>query len=687
MTFGAYERLSLYVTVGLSLLLIASTGELAAQYYLIAALGLAGRIGLERRSMPGPMPSATIPALIAFAFFIVDVFWLATNILMAVTDFVLLLLFAKLLGDRRVRDNLQIIGLSFLLVLSATVMMVEALFGLLFLGYVFASLWALILQNLRTQWEAAGNETRVLERRHGVLGRAFGVAVVGLGVGIIAFTLIFYFAFPRVGLRWGSNPFGHAERSAGFSDQVRLNDIGRINANPAVAVRVEFPGGIPPEKNSLRRLRGTVLDSFDGQMWIDSGDADRRPVRAIPNPASGWRLRNGVRKGSLRVIPEAQYRGNLFLPREAVHLYGEFNHIARTSTGNFLARRGRSNRLSYQIDYGEGALEDAAPVDSHLAIPPSLAEPLEQSIRELAPREAEGAALAQALTDGLRGQYLYTLDVPPLDEQAPLADFLRRTRTGHCELFASSLALMLRARGIPTRIVNGFAGGEVWDDSSVVFRELHAHSWVEAWLPERGWVEFDPTPTVVGQLAWHTRAVHAAYRLVDRVRFWWGLWFVEYDFERQAEIAGNFRGASTQVGRRLNEFLGNLRSRPIPEAVKVGLAAVLLVPALTLAVVLAVRNRRRGGRLEASRVQRLYRRRLRLAERRAVRHEGETVLRFARDLAHQDARWVPFLEYTELYYRLRFGSAAAQPADGLRFLELHARLPALIKGRGRRPVT
>src|SRR5690606_28164372 len=96
---------------------------------------------------------------------------------------------------------LQMLGLSFLLVLAAAVMTVDAMFGVLFLGYIFAGLSALVLQNLRGHWESAGGETAVLGRRRGVLGRAFGIAVAALCVGILLFTLLIYFAFPRVGFR------------------------------------------------------------------------------------------------------------------------------------------------------------------------------------------------------------------------------------------------------------------------------------------------------------------------------------------------------------------------------------------------------------------------------------------------------------------------------------------------------
>ena len=95
----------------------------------------------------------------------------------------------------------------------------------------------------------------------------------------------------------------------------------------------------------------------------------------------------------------------------------------------------------------------------------------------------------------LQSNYGYTLQLPGLQESDPLANFLFERKKGHCEYFATSMAMMLRTLGIPARIVNGFRGGEYNDlSNSYIVREKDAHSWVEAYFPEYGWASFDPTP-------------------------------------------------------------------------------------------------------------------------------------------------------------------------------------------------
>src|SRR5438445_11992713 len=109
----------------------------------------------------------------------------------------------------------------------------------------------------------------------------------------------------------------------------------------------------------------------------------------------------------------------------------------------------------------------------------------------------KAAAVARYLTS----YYGYTLQIGRLVPKDPLPYFLFERKQGHCEYFASAMAVMLRTLGIPTRVVNGFRTGEVNDlTSQYVVRARNAHSWVEAYFPGYAWVSFDPTPPAVSQM-------------------------------------------------------------------------------------------------------------------------------------------------------------------------------------------
>ncbi|MBA3754677.1 MAG: DUF3488 domain-containing protein, partial [Nitrospira sp.] len=274
MPFSFYERLSLQLTVLLGILLIAVTGEVLSIYWTVSLLALlSGTLSMLYRNRP-LLVSATLPTIAVILFCLVDFVFLTPDYLVASIHLVLLLLSLKLLGERRVADNLEMLGLSFLLVLGASALTVDAIYGLLLLIYVFSGLWAMLLQNLRGHWESAVGDFETLGRRRGMLGGAFGAAVLVLGFGILMFTLLIYFAFPRIGTQFWKNPGGYSKGVSGFSESVRLNDMGKIQGNPALALRVVYgAGNVPPESSPRRKLRGIVLDRFDGFAWSDSRPA------------------------------------------------------------------------------------------------------------------------------------------------------------------------------------------------------------------------------------------------------------------------------------------------------------------------------------------------------------------------------------------------------------------------------
>src|SRR5205823_11603121 len=117
---------------------------------------------------------------------------------------------------------------------------------------------------------------------------------------------------------------------------------------------------------------------------------------------------------------------------------------------------------------------------------------------------------------------------PPKD---PVANFLFERKAGHCEYFASSMVVMLRTLGIPSRIVNGFRGGEYNDvTGSYIVRAKDAHSWVEAYFPEYGWYTFDPTPGSSSEMA---ASWSRLYLYMDAMREFWHDWIVNYDTGHQ----------------------------------------------------------------------------------------------------------------------------------------------------------
>jgi protein-glutamine gamma-glutamyltransferase len=141
---------------------------------------------------------------------------------------------------------------------------------------------------------------------------------------------------------------------------------------------------------------------------------------------------------------------------------------------------------------------------------------------------------AAALERYLKGHYGYTLQLLRTPVADPLANFLFERKQGHCEYFASSMAVMLRTLHIPSRVVNGFRSDEFNDvTGNYVVRAKNAHSWVEAFFPGYGWITFDPTPggTVASPRGWGRAMLY-----LDAAASFWREWVISYDAAHQSVL-------------------------------------------------------------------------------------------------------------------------------------------------------
>ncbi|MBL8742627.1 MAG: transglutaminase domain-containing protein, partial [Myxococcales bacterium] len=188
---------------------------------------------------------------------------------------------------------------------------------------------------------------------------------------------------------------------------------------------------------------------------------------------------------------------------------------------------------------------------------------------------------ARAIEKHLEADYRWDKDTPSKQAKEPIDHFLFESKTGHCEFFSSSMAVMLRAVGVPTRTVNGFAGGKYnsYGDFYVV-RQGDAHSWVEVYVDGTGWVTVDPTPvagtTPAGELSqpWNSMA-----EMVEAISQRWRRHVVGYDLEQQVGMWDRFTERKE----------GESQSRAGTFRVVIGLLALAAVVAV---VVVVVRRRR-----------------------------------------------------------------------------------------------
>jgi len=311
--------------------------------------------------------------------------------------------------------------------------------------------------------------------------------------------LLLFLVMPRLGSLW-TVPRTDPQGTLGLSDRLAPGDIGALGASDALAFRVEFDAEPPPR--AALYWRALVLSRFDGRRWsrAEWGDPGGVPPRRGGAPPQPWeqkveRLGTPV---AYQVIAEPSGRRWLFgletpVPdHPEVVLDGDLSlsrEAPLTSRWSYRARSWPEYRIAVAgLSAFQRQRETALPGTAN---PRSRAE----AVRWRAAAGSDAAYIDQVLAYYHRG-HVYSLKAPLLGADA-VDEFLWQTKRGFCEHFASSFAFLLRAAGIPARVVVGYQGGEYHPDAGyLMVHQYDAHAWTEAWLQGRGWVRIDPTLAV-----------------------------------------------------------------------------------------------------------------------------------------------------------------------------------------------
>jgi transglutaminase-like putative cysteine protease len=293
--------------------------------------------------------------------------------------------------------------------------------------------------------------------------------------------LVLFLLFPRVpGPLWGLPRDAFAGVS-GLSDTMTPGSLSSLVLSDAVAFRVEFESEIPPAKNLY--WRGPVMWDFDGRTWSAQSFVYTAPRIAAEGDAVRY-----------EITLEPHHRRWLFaldLPAVAPP------HSIVGTDYQIYSVRPVNNRLRYDmtsfLNARFGAVESRFALNRALQNP-SRANPRAKELgRALRQKHADDQSIINEMLGMFRRNFVYTLE-PPLLGEHPVDEFLFSTRTGFCEHYASAFAVVMRAAGIPTRIVTGYQGGEVNAlGNYLIVRQADAHAWTEVWLNGRGWVRVDPT--------------------------------------------------------------------------------------------------------------------------------------------------------------------------------------------------
>ncbi len=550
-----YFNVALYMLVLTGFGALASTGglDLTAVPLVGVALTIRGYQLLARREFAIPELWTTYLTVIYIFVYLADYFFLSRSFLGATVHLVLFAMVVRLFSLQRTRDHYMLAVLSFLMVLAAAVLTVGSVFLFSFAGFLLVAVVTFVLMEMR---HSVGDEQRHAQdpRTPSPSGlpptrrMAYGLLAVApaLMLMILAGSFLIFFLLPRVSSRYLSAYTPTSDVSTGFTDRVQLGRIGQIQQSSAVVMHIEIQDDLQGGYDLM--WRGVALSNFNGEMWSNSYDQ----VVLRPSGDGSFRLAplvdpNGAASAGrtihYHVLMEPIGTNVFFLAERPQRLQGSSRQVSTDAGGavynldaDHPINRYEGESQLPEIDTDEVRLApNIAPAGAaaYLKLPP-LDPRVPNLARDITASAPSNYDKAVALEQYLSTHFGYTLELPHTLAPDPLANFLFERKRGHCEYFASSMAVMLRSLQIPSRIVTGFRGGEFNDlTGQYVVRASDAHSWVEAYFPGSGWISFDPTPA--GGLQTHT-GWSRMQLYMDAAASFWREWIINYDISHQRTL-------------------------------------------------------------------------------------------------------------------------------------------------------
>jgi transglutaminase-like putative cysteine protease len=439
----------------------------------------------------------------------------------------------KLLETRAPRDHVVLIFIGWFLCLSS---------------FLYAQDILTVACVVPTVWLLAAALFEVARRGQGLAPAPFR-ATGAMLLKALPIALVLFLFFPRIaGSFWGAPS---SERAlTGLTDEMSPGDISDLTLNDTVAFRVRFTGPPPPPPD--RYWRGPVLTEFDGYTWSrgDNQSYFLPSVRHLGQPVDYTVTLEPTGQRMLFALDLVKQ-----WPAAMAQQTWDYQLRTRNPVNSVLQYAARSYPR-----YEAGARLSPALRNLHLQLAPGRNPRtirLAQSMRAAAGSEREFTRSVLAM---FRDQEFYYTLTPPGLERDSVDDFLFNTRQGFCGHYASAFTMMMRAAGIPARVVGGYQGGD-WNPIGgyLILRQSHAHAWSEIWLPDSGWTRVDPTAAVApdriergleaalsgdellqGGLGRDFGLLWQAGMIWDNVNARWNDWVVQFNRLQQQELLQAF---------------------------------------------------------------------------------------------------------------------------------------------------
>jgi len=483
---------------------------------VILVAGFAAGVWQALRS-PWPVKEWVVNAAVVPLFLYYLLPFSAANPVQPVASTLAVMLAVRLAGPKNARHYLQISALALFCLAASSLFDLSPSFLAWLLVMLFMVAVSLVLLTFYSQ-----DSAMTLSRRNLRTVLTAGILMPLVSVPILC---LFFPILPRTQLPLWNFMAPGSVRTTGYSDKVEPGASSTVRDSRALAFRAEMP------RQPLGQLywRGTVFNRLDGHQW----------VRVEP-PAEELLYRGG--RISQTIYPEPSLARALPALDAPADLTLQRSRRSADGTYEYQGRLGR--RFTYRVESilsGTVAVKGGLRSRFYLNVPgelPARFLALAERVRQAA--DTDAGRLEQLEIHFRRGGYRYGTSGLPTGALA-LEQFLFEKKPGNCEFFASSFALVLRAAGVPARLVGGYLGGDYNElGGYYVVTEDMAHVWVEAYIAGRGWVRIDPSGFAENAGAvWGTaprRGILRSLRMgLDSLDHTWNSAVITYDFERQAE--------------------------------------------------------------------------------------------------------------------------------------------------------
>jgi transglutaminase-like putative cysteine protease len=530
------------------------------------------------------------------------------------------------------------------------------------------------------------------------LNRALGITSALVAAGTLVIGTVIFFVLPRFTAGYLSALNLQPKLMTGFSDNVTLGEIGEIQKSTAVVMRIHIDGA--PTLGEGMHWRGIVLTNFDGRRWFTpahnqivfapSSDGEYRLDSPPVLPAGDFYplrytvLMEPLASDAIFVAPRMQtLHGRFANDAERIGTIRRPGYLLIDSTGSLSNPFHNDTKVRYQAV----SVIPAVPPSQLRSAPPDFPAPTVATYLQLPALDPRVKKLAQDVTAGgateydktakietyLKSHYKYTLDLSGPRVADPLANFLFTRRSGNCEYFAAAMTVMLRSVGVPARYAAGFLAGEYNDvGGDWIVRASDAHTWVEVYFPNYGWITFDPTPPGSAKRSGLLQRLNMYW---DWFQYAWGEWIINYDFSHQVTLAQNAQKASRDWSESIRKYYHDKQEQALSAIIALDKkfeASPYFLPSLLvclIALLMYLRGRslvayivarwglraRNSGNVTASLATLEYREMLRLLEKRGWKKSpSQTAQEFAAAISVADFA-APVAQLTELYQSARFG--------------------------------